>query len=229
MTDRLWITDPARTTCLAEVVEVRGEEFRVDKALFAPRTRACRHPQNHDTGTVWLDGEKRRLHSVRDNGDVWYGLRGTTPPVGQTLQCQLDQETRQEASRAHTAMHLVMEHIEVPLLEDPEVKGGGHFRLTYAWQADVETAIQLAMQQVRADLLVERTYATRAAEKYVTKQHFQPPDSVPGPDLLPLVKIGDHCVPCDGSHVDRTGRIANIQLRHAAPGKSGFVVSCRVT
>lgn len=229
MSDRLWITDPNRTTCLAKVTAVKGADFRVDKALFAPRSTACRHPQNHDKGTVWLDGEKRRLNSVRDNGEVWYSLRGTVPQIGQELQCQLDQETRQEASRAHTAMHLFMQHVDVPMIADPEVKGGGHFRLTYAWPFDVAPAIQLAQTQAEADIVIERTFATRAAEKFVTQQHFQPPDPVPGPEILPLVKIGDHCIPCDGSHVDRTGRINKIEKRHAAIGKAGFVVSCRVT
>lgn len=229
MTDRLWITDPGRVTCLAEVVEVRGDEFRVDKALFAPRSRACRHPQNHDEGTVWLDGEKRRLHSVRDNGDVWYALRGTVPPVGQSLQCQLNQDIRQETSRAHTAMHLVMQHIDVPMVADPEVKGGGHFRLTYAWPVDATSAVQKAMASLQADVVVERTYATRAAEKFLTPQHFQPPDPVPGPYLLPLVKIGDHCVPCNGTHVDRTGRISTIAITTAKQGKDGFVLGCKIT
>lgn len=229
MTDRLWITDPKRTTCLAEVVEVRGNEFRVDKALFAPRSRACRHPQNHDKGTIWLDGEKRRLHSVRETGDVWYSLRGTIPSVGQQLQCQLDQTVRNEASRAHTAMHLFLAQTEVPMVANPEVKGGGHFRLTYAWPFDAATCLQGARSLVRADLPVERTHATRDAERFLSVQHFQPPDPIPGPDLLPLVKIGDHCVPCDGSHVNRTGRINGIRLVHAAQGKEGFVVTCQVS
>jgi Ser-tRNA(Ala) deacylase AlaX len=227
--DRLWITDPTRVTCLAKVTKVRRNEFCVDKALFAPRSTACRHPQNHDKGTVWLDGEKRRLSTVREAGDVWYSLRGTIPAVGQELQCQLDQETRQEASRAHTAMHLVMQHIDAPMIADAEVKGGGHFRLTYAWPIEIENAMKLALAQVKADVVIERTYATRAAEKFVTKQQFSPPDPVPGPEVLPLVKIGEYCIPCDGSHADRTGRITNIQVRHAAMGKAGFVISCRVT
>lgn len=231
---RLWITDPRRSTCLVTVEEVRGERFRVDKALFAPRSNRCRHPQNHDKGTVWIDGEKRRLGAVIDDGAVWYTLRGTTPAVGATLQCELDRDTRDEASRAHTAMHLWLAALPddaPPMTESPEVKGGGHVRFTHAWPMAPDvlaTARQRLMQAVAADLVVDRFHMERAVARDVSAQNFQPPDPIPGPDVLPLVRIGDHCVPCDGSHVDRTSRITDVVVSHAAMGRSGFVVGLRV-
>ncbi len=236
--DRLWITDPRRTTCLAEVIEVRGNQFAVDKALFAPRSTACRHPQNHDQGTVWIQGEKRRLHSVRDDGGVWYALRGTTPDVGATLQCELNQEVRHLASCAHTAMHLWMAAMgeatdAPPMVQSPEVKGGGHFRITYAWPVGpkvLASVLESVMNAVRQNLLVEQSHVPRSvAERMVRPQAFQPPDPVPVGDPLPVVSIGELVLPCDGSHVDRTSRIDNVQVSHARAGKDGFVVGCRVT
>lgn len=234
---RLWITEPQRSTCLATVTEVRGEGFTVDRALFAPRSRACRHPQYADQGTVWWEGEKRRLGSVEDRGGhVWYTLRGTVPDVGVELQCQLDQEVRAGNDRAHTAMHLLIAALREagapPMAADPEVKGGGHFRLTLAWPpgAALDGALRQAREWAAQDLVVQRTFAPKeSAARLVTPQAFQPHDPVPGPDVLPLVRVGHVCTyPCDGTHVDRTGRIGSIAVDHAAQGKEGFVVVARV-
>lgn len=183
-----------------------------------------------------MDGEKRRLAKVIERGDVWYGLRGTVPEVGSTVQCQLDQEVRLEASRAHTAMHLWLAALPAdvpPMSIGPEVRGGGHFRLTHAWPVAPDVlaaAVQHVRAAIAADTVVERSFADRAVAMHsVTPQWFQPPDPVPGGAVLPLVTIGEACLPCDGSHVDRTGRIGAVQVRHAAMGKAGFVVSVRVT
>jgi Ser-tRNA(Ala) deacylase AlaX len=236
MQEKLWITQPARATCLARVTAVRGDEFTVDRALFAPTSRACRHPQYADEGTVWWDGEKRRLQRVREAYGVWYTLRGTVPDVDAQLQCQLDSDVRDLASRAHTAMHLMLAAFSAdaaPLVADPEVRGGGNFRLTFAWpmQPEVLAAALNAMHRaIHADVVVKRGFAPRAAcERFVTRQHFQPPDPVPGPDIVPLVHVGDACVyPCDGTHVDRTARIGRVAVAHAASGKDGFVVVVQV-
>lgn len=235
--ERLWITQPQRATCLATVTAVRGEAFTVDRALFAPRSRACRHPQCADEGTLWWEGEKRRLGSVEDHGGhVWYTLRGTVPEVGVELQCQLDQAVRAATDRAHTAMHLLIAALREagapPMVADPEVKGGGHFRLTLAWPpgAALAQAVQQAGAWLVQDLAVQRTFAAKAAAgRFVTPQEFQPPEPVPGPDVLPLVKIGKACVyPCDGTHVDRTSRIGGMEVEHAQPGREGFVVVVKV-
>lgn len=233
--ERLWITQPRRATCLAEVTEVRGERFAVDRALFAPRSRIFRHPQYADEGVVWIEGEKRRLLSVEEQGDtVWYRLRGTTPQVGQTLQCELDQDVRSLSDRAHTAMHLFLGALQdpPPMVADPEVKGGGHFRLTFAWHVPADMlagALKQVEAKVREDLPVGRGFATRAeAAHEVRSQHFQPPDPIPGPDVMPLVRIGGLVYPCDGTHVDRTSEVGRVVVAHAAQGKDGFVVTGKV-
>ncbi len=232
----LWVTEPSRSTCLATVTAVDGVWFQVDRALFAPKSRACRHPQMADKGTVWIQGEKRRLDAVRDVGpgqqqDVWYRLRGTVPPVGAKLQCELDAAHRRAMSHAHTAMHLFAFHADAALVCDPEVRGGGHARLTFdrfIAPPDLAAWLARANQDVAADIPVEASYMSREEARHVaTPQHFTPPDPLPGPDVLPMVRIGQSCVPCDGTHVDRTGRIGRIRIAHAAMGRDGFVVVLR--
>ncbi len=236
--ERLWISEPRRVTCLATVTKVKGSRFTLDRALFAPRSKACRHPQYADEGVVWWDGEKRRLASVRDvDGEVWYELRGTVPEAGVELQCQLDQDIRHLSDRAHTAMHLLIAGLQAvgapPMAADPEVKGGGNFRLTLAWPVPppmLAEALQKAQHWIDADLLVDGAYAPKAEiGRYVTPQSFQPPDPVPGPEVISVVKVGEACAyPCDGTHVDRTSRVGRLQVAHARAGKGGFVVVGRV-
>lgn len=236
--ERLWLTEPRRATCLATVTGVRGDAVTVDRALFAPRSRALRHPQPADKGTVWLQGEKRRLAGVEERGGrVWYTVRGVVPPAGSELQCELDAEARDDASRAHTALHLLLAAARKldapPMTADPEVRGGGHARLTFAWPLPppaLKELLQFANSWVEADRPVQRAFATRAeADRHATRQDFQPPDPVPGGDVVPLVRVEGVCVhPCDGTHADRTGRLGRIVIAHAAAGREGFVVVGRV-
>lgn len=235
--ERLWLTEPRRGTCLATVTQVRGDAFCVDRALFAPRSRALRHPQPADRGTVWLQGEKRRLRSVEERGGrVWYTLRGTVPGLGSEVQCELDADARDDASRAHTAMHLLLaaanEVGTPPMAADPEVRGDGHVRLTFAWPlapASLAALLQRVQAWVEADRPVQRAFAPRAeADRFATPQQFQPPDPVPGGDVVPLVRVEGVCVhPCDGTHADRTGRLGRVVVVHAEAGRDGFVVVAR--
>lgn len=235
--DRLWITDPRRKTCIARVTEVRADRFTVDRALFAPRSRACRHPQAPDKGTVWIEGEKRRLEAIEEiDGRVWYRLRGTVPPLDAELQCELDQETRALTSRGHTAMHLLLaafgELDAPPMVQDPEVKGDGHVRFTFAWPAApalLGAVIQRCQAVIDQDLPLQRAFAVRAeVERFLTPQRFQPPDPVPGGDVLPVVRVPDVCAyPCDGTQVARTKDVGDVVVVHAQAGKDGFVVTAR--
>ncbi|MGB1586264.1 MAG: hypothetical protein ACPHID_04380 [Thermoplasmatota archaeon] len=234
MTERLWLTEPGRATCLAKVTDVRGVWFTVDRALFAPQSRACRHPQPADKGTVWIAGEKRRLEAIRaDAGGVWYRLRGTTPAVGATLQCELDPDWRDAMARGHTLMHLVIAASDSPMTADPEVRGDGHARLTFQEflaPPRIEGWLQRVRGWIEADLPLASRYVEHAeAQRFATPQRFHPPNPVPG-DVAALVEISGVCAyPCDGRHVDRTGRIGEVRLVHAAMGKEGFVVVVRAS
>lgn len=228
--ERLWITEPARRTCLATVTAVDGEFVQVDRALFSPGRSGTRHPQPADKGTVWRDGEKRKLAKVRADG--WIRLRDAVPQLGETLQCELDQDWRDAMARAHTAMHLFIMASDAPMVADPEVKGGGHARLTFGETIAPKRLAQWlerARQGIAADAVVSGRFVPRdVAMREADAQRFQPPDPLPGDDPAPVVSIDGVCtLPCDGTHVDRTGRIAELVVSHAAWGTGGFVVGLR--
>lgn len=241
-TERLWLTQPARRTALAKVVAVRGDHFALDRSLFAPTSRAHRHPQPQDKGIVWVDGgEKRLLVEVQFRyGVLWHRLRGTRPVVGSTLNCQLDQDRRDQASRAHTAMHLLLAASRFAgepapaLLADPEVKGGASFRLEFE-RAVAPTALAAWLAQanawVREDKRVARDHVLRSlAPRTLDTQLFDPADPYPGPaDVLDAVRIdGVAAYPCDGTHVERTGKVGTVEIAHAKTVGRRFTVVGRV-
>ncbi|MES2154900.1 MAG: hypothetical protein V4510_07165 [bacterium] len=239
-TERLWLTQPRRSTCLARVVAVRGDKVAFDRSLFAPASHAHRHPQPHDTGTVWVEGEKRRMDRafLRD-GTLWHHIRGRVPAVGAALNCQLDQDRRERASRAHTAMHLLIAAVQgasgPALAGEPSVKGGGTFRLEFATRhipaPDLAAWLARANTWVQEDHKVSVEHVLRElAARALDVQRFDPPHAYPGPDLtIDAVRIEGVCAyPCDGTHVERTGRVGRIVISQAHASAGRFVVVGRV-
>lgn len=235
----LWVTEPRRATSLSTVTYVHGPWFALDRSLYAPTSRVCRHPQPQDQGYVWLQGTKRRLVEVQwRDGGLWHKCRDWTPAVGDQLQCHLDADRRLESARAHTALHLLLKAITDAggvLRRDPEVKGGGTVRI------DLDAPLAPPMlagvrKQVLAWCEPGRAVSGEAVlrslqAKVLDVQPFAPPDPYPGPaDSVLAVRIdGVCCYPCDGTHVDRTDRIANVVFAEAKPTRNGFLLVARVT
>lgn len=238
-TEPLWVTQPRRATALADVTQARGDWFALDRSLYAPASRACRHPQPHDQGDVLLRGTKRRLVEVRRrDGELWHRCRGWAPAVGDRLQCHLDADRRLQAARAHTALHLLLKALGdagAALLRDPEVKGGGTVRLDLAAPMPAPALAQ-ARRQVLSWCSPGRAVSAEAVvramqSKVLDPQRFTPPDPYPGPpDSVMAVRVeGVCCYPCDGTHVDRTDRIGDVVFAEAKPTRAGFLLVARVT
>lgn len=237
-TERLWITEPDRRTSLSEVVEVRGSAFRLDRTLFHPKTRAYAHPQRRDRGTAWIQGkDKHDLATVYERGgDVWHRLDGATPPEGEDLQCHLDVPHREQVERAHTAMHLFLSALwdrpqPVPLARDPEVKGGGTFRLEldrgYARPDEVKDWLDRANTLVDRGLAVSTRFVARDEARDghagVDEQLVHGRPSYPGPgESLRVADVEEGpSYPCDGTHVERTDEVGRIVVVEAQPRSDG--------
>ncbi len=224
--ERLWLTEPRRKTALAEVLETHGDAFRLDRTLFRPKSRAYRHPQRADSGTVWVQGgDKHEVVTVYERaGRVWHRLDGEAPPVGAELQCHLDQAQRSLDSRAHTGMHLLLaaahQHDAPPLVADPEVKGGGRFRLEFgAWRVRAEALaawVDRVASFIGGDVPVERVFVPRdAVSDRLDAQAFEDERAYPGPGgSVMAVSIEGVCAyPCDGTHASRTGEVGGVVVR----------------
>ncbi len=239
-TERLWLTEPRRTTSLSKVVAWQGSHFALDRSLFAPTSHAHRHPQPPDTGTVWIEGEKRRLdRSFVKDGTLWHHLRGAMPDVGDTLQCQLDQDRREQESRAHTAMHVLIAALQrgggPPMAGEPTVKGGGSFRIDLAAPFVPPKALAAWLAQANSWIAENRKvsveHVVRGMEKKILDaQSFDPPDPYPGPDTtLDAVRIEGVCAyPCDGTHVGRTADVGVVQIPQAHNAGGHFTLVGRV-
>ncbi len=234
--NRLWETEPRRRTCLARVTSVKGDAFTMEPSLYRPRTRAYRHGQRPDVGTVWVGGEKRRLVTVfEEGGKVWHRLRGAVPAVGADMNCHLDAQRRDEDSRAHTALHLMLaalDRLGAPAhAADPEVKGGGRFRMDLAEAYVQPKLLAAAVAQVNAwiaaNVPVHRFHITREeAVHRLNAQRFLDQEAYPGPPTsLSCVEIEGVCAyPCDGTHASRTSEVGRVGLREARPGAKGFLI-----
>lgn len=226
-------------TALARVTAVAGRRFSLDRNLFAPASRSHRHPQPADRGTVWWQGSKRKLERASwRNAVLWHDARGAVPEVGETLQCHLDVERRLLASRAHTAMHIFLAALWAAsgpaLRRDPEVKGSGSFRLDLAAPIvprDLAAVLERVRDFVAKDHRITRSHVARGAEMHgVDAQRFEPPDPFPGPATsVDVVRIGDVCsYPCDGTHVERTGKVGRIVIAQARAAAGGFTIVVKV-
>jgi len=235
---RLYETEPGRSTALATVTARRGDAFALDRTLFRPRSRAFRHPQRADEGEIRVHGgDKHRVVGVfEDGGEVWHRTEGPPPGVGARVQCALDALRRALDSRAHTALHLLLAAlqapVDLPLAADPEVKGGGRFRLDlaapYVPPPRLADALRRVAGHVAADLPVSRGHiAADEAARRLTPQAFLPPDPYPGPPgtSWPVAEVPGVCTyPCDGTHCARTGDVGRVVLREARRAGDRFLL-----
>ncbi len=109
MTELLCIRDAYLRTFTAWVVEVRGNDVRLDRTAFYPTGGG----QPHDTGSLsWRSrtqpvGEAPVVAVWKEGGDVWHALSGAPPAVGDSVEGTVDWERRHALMRTHTALHVL--------------------------------------------------------------------------------------------------------------------------
>jgi Ser-tRNA(Ala) deacylase AlaX len=114
------------------------------------------------------------------------------------------------------------------MVRNPEVRGGGHFRLDLANPVapkDLASCLAQARQWVADDRPVHREHLARSGHetRILDAQRFDPPDPYPGPStVLDVVAVTGVCTyPCDGTHVERTGKVGDLVLAQASRGGRG--------
>ena len=104
MTELLYHTDSYMREFTAVVVDVQGQDVRLDRTAFYPGGGG----QPADAGELGWEGGGSRLVGMRkDAGGLWHTVEGTPPPAGASLQGRLDWERRYPLMRTHTAMHIL--------------------------------------------------------------------------------------------------------------------------
>lgn len=220
------------------MVATRGPQFVLDKSIFAPTSHEYRHPQPADRGEVWIGGDKRVLTRVHwDRGELRHAVRGVTPGTGTQVRCILEADRRDDASAAHLAMHLVLSAFSRArlgvLTREAEVQGGRQFTVAARWTAwspqALKELLDAANQVAAGKHEVAYEYVPRDGARGVDAQPYEDEVTIPGPDVLRLVKVGTASVlPCDGTFPDRTAGLGRIVARSVQVARSGARVQFRV-
>ena len=219
MTERLFLDDPRLRSAEARVQASAAEGVVLDRTVFYARSGG----QPGDTGVLrWDGGETPVADTVRGEGDSILHIPApgaTLPPVGATVQAEIDWERRHRLMRMHTAMHLLCSLIKGAAVTGGSV-GAERSRLDFdlpnppakEWVEAELNALIAADHPVRIEWVDEAVLD--ANPELVRTMSVQPPR---GTGRLRLMRIGDadavvDLQPCGGTHVARTGEIGRIAV-----------------
>ena len=104
MTDEIFSRDAYQARTDATVTEVREDGVVLDRTVFYARGGG----QPGDTGTLrWEGGEARVTDTVKASGEVLHVLEegATPPPIGASVNAEIDWARRHTLMRTHTALH----------------------------------------------------------------------------------------------------------------------------
>jgi len=237
MTERLFLEDPNRAHCLADVVDRRGRAVILTRSVLYGTSRAYGHEQPTDRGHLVIvggnpqavppgaprggapppsgRGRKIKIARVAETpAGLVHHLEGDAPSRGASVQVHLDLPRRLLASHAHTTSHMVA-HLTAPprpavpatLLAPPKVVGNGGVRVHL--RGDATALLRRLRDLVQEDRKV--TWRWSEPERAPAPDPWPPPH-VAGP--IRVVEIeGLGALPCDGTHARRTKEIRDIRGR----------------
>ncbi len=219
MTERLFLDDPRLTAAAATVQASSPEGIVLDRTVFYARSGG----QPGDTGVLrWEGGETPIADAVKGEGDVILHVPApgaALPPVGATVQAEINWDRRHRLMRMHTALHLLCSLIKGAAVTGGAV-GADRSRL------DFDLPNPPPKEQIEAELnaLIEADHPVRIEwvdeavldenPALVRTMSVQPPR---GMGRLRLMRIGEgetqvDLQPCGGTHVARTGEIGRIAV-----------------
>ena len=218
-TELLFRTDPYQTTATAQVIAINEQGgIILNRSLFYPTGGG----QPGDKGVLRLsDGREITLiNTVWDNPEHTHiahipAPETLPPPVGDTLEIQLDWATRYSHMRVHTALHLLS--VVLPYA----VTGGsisvGEGRLDFDIPDSILDKDQITTQLqalIDQDLPLTETWITDAEldanPELVKTMSVQPPR---GSGKVRLINVqGVDLQPCGGTHLKRTGEIGQVAV-----------------
>jgi alanyl-tRNA synthetase len=202
MTQKIFWSDPYRTTHEATVASIADAEITLDSTIFF----AFSGGQESDQGTI----QGIPVSSARKDGlDIVYslplehGLR-----VGQKVNVEIDWVRRYRLMRLHFAAELVLE-LFYKGLEGVD-KVGAHIaqdkaRIDFAWPQTISPLLpkfaEAGNRIISSDLEIRTGFDDEAKERRYWEIE------------------GLSRVPCGGTHVRRTGEIGPIRLKRVNIGK----------
>jgi misacylated tRNA(Ala) deacylase len=220
MTEKLFLDDPRLRSAWGVVLASGPDGIVLDRTVFYPRSGG----QPGDIGVLrWGGGETPIADTVKGETETVVHIatpQAALPPVGTTVQGEIDWERRYRLMRMHTAMHLLCGVIRGAAVTGGSV-GVDRSRLDFDLpnpppREEVEAGLNAL---VAADHPVHIEWVDEAVldadPGLVRTMSVAPPR---GTGRLRLMRIGqaDALVdlqPCGGTHVARTGEIGRVSVQ----------------
>jgi misacylated tRNA(Ala) deacylase len=219
MTEKLFLDEPRLRTVTASVVASGAEGIVLDRTIFYARSGG----QPGDVGVLRWDGNETPIaDTVKGDGETIVHLPApdaALPPVGATVEGEIDWDRRHKLMRMHTAMHLLCSLIKGAAVTGGSV-GADRSRLDFDLpnpppKEQIEAGLNALIEAdhpVRIEWVDEAVLDTNP--ELVRTMSVAPPR---GTGRLRLMRIGEgetqvDLQPCGGTHVARTGEIGRIAV-----------------
>jgi len=219
MTEKLFLDEPRLRSASATVLASAPDGIVLDRTVFYARSGG----QPGDIGVLrWDGGETAIADTVKGDGETVLHLpapESSLPPVGSSVEGEIDWDRRHRLMRMHTAMHLLCS-----LIKGAAVTGGSvgvdRSRLDFDLpNPPPKEAVEAELNAlIAADHLVRIEWVDDSAldedPGLVRTMSVAPPR---GTGRLRLMRIGEGDIvidlqPCGGTHVARTGEIGPIKV-----------------
>jgi misacylated tRNA(Ala) deacylase len=219
MTEKLFLDEPQRRTVTASVLASGADGIVLDRTIFYARSGG----QPGDVGVLrWDASETAIADTVKGDGETIVHLPApdaALPPVGATVEGEIDWDRRHKLMRMHTAMHLLCSLIKGAAVTGGSV-GADRSRLDFDLpnpppKEQIEAGLNALIEAdhpVRIEWVDEAVLDTNP--DLVRTMSVAPPR---GTGRLRLMRIGEgdtqvDLQPCGGTHVERTGEIGRIAV-----------------
>ena len=216
-TDLLYHADSYLRNFDARVVAVREDAIVLDRTAFYPGGGG----QLPDHGVLRWDGQEYPVTGLpKDDNYIWHMLQGPLPPVGASVQGEIDWEHRYRMMRTHTALHVLCGLI----FRDygAQVTGGQMYvdraRMDFTLEQFDQSLIAVieasANQAIQADhpikvYVLPREEAFQIPDLIRTKINLLPP-GIPSVRIVEIVGLD---LQADGgTHVKSTAEVKGIKV-----------------
>jgi len=220
VTEELFSTDAYLSTCEATVLALRDGGVVLDRTVFYARGGG----QPGDSGVLrWGDRSFTVADTIKDRetGEVVHLVDDTSPPVGETVTCELEWSRRYTHMRTHTALHALSGVIFTDhgaRVSGGNMESGGIARMDFELEAmsvELGREVEAKLNRVLAEdrpvhvLLLPRAEALADPGLIRTKINLVPPsvDPIRVIDIEGIDKQAD-----GGTHVRSTGEVGTVRV-----------------
>src|SRR5689334_21240435 len=202
VTQKLFWADPYQTQLDTHITSVNGNDVTVAQTIFY----AFSGGQESDAGTFnmvpVLQARKEGLNIIYTLAD------GHALKVGDPITMQLDWERRYQLMRLHFAAEIILELTYQQL--NPITKIGAHIaqdksRIDFEWGENIAQYFPTLTEKANALIAANSDIISAYSDEQTQKRYWE--------------ITGFARVACGGTHLRRTGEVANIQLKRKNIGK----------